>query len=62
MPVVVHSREAAADTMRIMKENRAEKTGGVVHCFSYSVEMAREFVKMGFYIGIGGVYWRSPYF
>ena len=55
MPVVVHSREAAADTMRIMKENRAEKTGGVVHCFSYSVEMAREFVKMGFYIGIGGV-------
>lgn len=55
MPVVVHSREAAADTMRIMKENHAEKTGGVVHCFSYSVEMAREFVKMGFYIGIGGV-------
>lgn len=55
LPVVVHSREAAADTMRIMKENLAEKTGGVVHCFSYSVEMAREFVKMGFYIGIGGV-------
>ena len=44
MPVVVHSREAAADTMRIMKENHAEKTGGVVHCFSYR-----------FYIGIGGV-------
>ena len=55
LPVVVHSREAAADTMRIMKENHAEQTGGVVHCFSYSVEMAREFVKMGFYIGIGGV-------
>ena len=55
MPVVVHSREAAADTMRIMKENHAEKTGGVVHCFSYIVEMAREFVKMGFYIGVGGV-------
>ena len=55
LPIVVHSREAAADTMRIMKENHAEKTGGVVHCFSYSVEMAREFVKMGFYIGIGGV-------
>ena len=55
MPVVVHSREAAADTMRIMKENHAEEVGGVVHCFSYSVEMAREFVKMGFYIGIGGV-------
>ena len=53
--VVIHSREAAADTMRIMKENHAEKVGGVVHCYSYSVELAREFVKMGFYIGIGGV-------
>ncbi len=55
LPVVIHSREAAADTMRIMKENHAERTGGVVHCYSYSVEMAREFVKMGFYIGVGGV-------
>ena len=55
LPVVVHSREAAADTMRIMKENMAEKTGGVVHCYSYSAELAKEFVKMGFYIGIGGV-------
>lgn len=55
LPVVVHSREAAADTMRIMKENRADRTGGVVHCYSYSAELAREFVKMGFYIGIGGV-------
>ena len=55
LPVVIHSREAAADTMRIMKENHAEKVGGVVHCYSYSVELAREFVKMGFYIGIGGV-------
>lgn len=55
LPVVVHSREAAADTMRIMKENHAEKFGGVVHCYSYSAELAKEFVKMGFYIGIGGV-------
>lgn len=55
LPVVVHSREAAADTMRIMKENLAEKVGGVVHCYSYSAELAKEFVKMGFYIGIGGV-------
>ena len=55
LPVVIHSREAAADTMRIMKENHAEKVGGMVHCYSYSVELAREFVKMGFYIGIGGV-------
>ena len=55
LPVVIHSREAAADTMRIMKENHAGKTGGVVHCYSYSAEMAKEFVKMGYYIGVGGV-------
>lgn len=55
LPVVVHSREAAADTMRIMKENLADSAGGVVHCYSYSAELAKEFVKMGFYIGIGGV-------
>ena len=55
LPVVIHSREAAADTMRIMKENLAEKAGGVLHCYSYSAELAKEFVKMGFYIGIGGV-------
>lgn len=41
--------------MRIMKENLADKVGGVVHCYSYSAELAKEFVKMGFYIGIGGV-------
>ncbi|HAB93825.1 MAG TPA: hydrolase TatD [Lachnospiraceae bacterium] len=55
LPVVIHSREAAADTLRIMKENHAENIGGVLHCYSYSVELAREFLKMGFYIGIGGV-------
>lgn len=55
LPVVIHSRDAAEDTMRIMKERRAGEIGGVVHCFSYSLEMAREFVKMGFFIGIGGV-------
>ena len=55
LPVVIHSREAAADTMKIMKDNHAERCGGVVHCYSYSAEMAAEFVKMGFYIGVGGV-------
>ena len=38
-----------------MKEMHAEETGGVVHCFSYSKEMAEEYLKMGFYIGVGGV-------
>lgn len=55
LPVVIHSRDAALDTMNIMKEMKAEEIGGVVHCYSYSVELAREYVKMGFYIGIGGV-------
>ncbi len=55
LPVVIHSREAAKDTMDIMKEMHAEKIGGVIHCFSYSKETAHEYIKMGFYIGIGGV-------
>lgn len=54
-PVIIHSRDAAKDTYDIMCAHRAEEIGGVVHCFSYSAEMAQEYVKMGFYIGIGGV-------
>ena len=54
MPVIIHSREAAADTLQIMKEH-ARGLKGVIHCFSYSAEMAREYVKMGFFIGVGGV-------
>ncbi|MBQ4472741.1 MAG: TatD family hydrolase [Lachnospiraceae bacterium] len=55
LPVVIHSREAAQDTYEIMCEENAGEIGGVVHCFSYSPEMAERFVRMGFYIGIGGV-------
>lgn len=54
LPVVIHSRDAAADTLEIMKEH-AQGLKGVIHCFSYSIEQAREYVKMGFYIGVGGV-------
>lgn len=55
-PIIVHSRDAAADTLSIVRElNVGAKTGGVIHCFSYSVEVAREFMKMGFYLGVGGV-------
>ena len=54
LPINIHSREAAADTMEIMKEH-AQGLRGIIHCFSYSKEMAREYVKMGFYIGVGGV-------
>lgn len=54
MPVIIHSREAAADTMEVMKEY-GQGMKAVIHCFSYSPEMAGEYVKMGYYIGIGGV-------
>ncbi|CDE45087.1 putative uncharacterized protein [Clostridium sp. CAG:411] len=55
LPMIIHSRDAAQDTLDIMKVCKAEEAGGVIHCFSYGVEMAREYLNMGFYIGIGGV-------
>ncbi len=55
LPIIIHSRDAAKDTYDIMKALHAQEIGGVVHCFSYSKEMARQFLDMGFYIGIGGV-------
>ena len=54
LPVIIHSRDAAADTLEIMKEY-GQGLRGVIHCFSYSIELAREYVKMGYHIGIGGV-------
>ncbi len=54
-PVNIHSRDAAADTLDIMKEEKASDLGGVIHCFSYGMEIAREYLNMGFYIGVGGV-------
>jgi len=53
MPVIVHEREAHDDGMRIVKE--FPKVGGVFHCYSGSAEMARQLVKMGWYIGFTGV-------
>lgn len=55
LPVIIHSRDAAKDTLDIIKEYNNGKTGGVIHCFSYSWEIARIYLDMGFYIGIGGV-------
>lgn len=55
LPVIIHSRDAAKDTLDIMKSFHAEEIGGVIHCFSYTKEMAREFLNMDFYFGIGGV-------
>lgn len=51
LPVIVHDREAHEDTMNLLKKYRPK---GVVHCFSGSVEMAKEVLKIGMYIGLGG--------
>lgn len=55
LPVIIHSRDAAKDTLDIMKAQKAGDIGGVIHCFSYGKEMAREYLNMGFFLGIGGV-------
>ncbi len=61
LPVIIHSRDAAEDTLLILKrfheETKAEgkRLRCVIHCYSYSEEIAKEFIKMGFYLGIGGV-------
>ena len=55
LPVIIHSRDAAKDTMDILRSYHAGDIGGVVHCYSYSLEMAREYAGMGLYIGVGGV-------
>ncbi len=55
LPVIIHSRDAAKDTLDILKEYRKDLTKGVIHCFSYTKEIAREYLNMDFYFGIGGV-------
>lgn len=54
-PVIIHSRDAAKDTVDIMTAEKASEIGGVVHCYSYTTETAKIFLDMGFYFGIGGV-------
>ena len=53
MPVCIHNREAHGDTMKIL-QTEGKGLRGVLHCFSGSMEMARELVKMGWYIGVDG--------
>lgn len=52
LPVVIHSRDAVLDTMNCIKKY---KVRGVMHCFSGSLETAKEYINLGFYLGIGGV-------
>ena len=52
LPILVHDRDAHGDTLEILKKHKPK---GVVHCYSGSVEMAEEIMKLGMYIGVGGV-------
>lgn len=54
-PLVVHTRSAAADTLRIMAEEGADRVGGVMHCFTESWEVAQQAMEMNFYISFSGI-------
>ena len=55
LPLSIHTREAFEKTLDTLKQNKQYLHGGVIHCFSGSPEVAREFIKLGFKLGIGGV-------
>ena len=55
LPMIVHSREAAKDTLDMVTAAKPLNLSGIIHCYSYSVEQAREYLNMGYYLGIGGV-------
>lgn len=54
MPIIIHNRDAHQDIIRILKEEKAEEVGGVMHCFSGSWEVAKQCLDMNFYISFGG--------
>ncbi|WP_342513919.1 TatD family hydrolase [Sporosarcina sp. FSL K6-1522] len=54
LPIIIHNRDATADVVRILQEEQAEKTGGIMHCFGGSVETAKECIRMDFSISLGG--------
>ena len=54
-PLIIHTRSAAEDTIRIMREEGASDVGGVMHCFTESWEVARSALEMGFYVSFSGI-------
>ncbi len=54
-PLIIHTREAAEDTLRIMREEGAERIGGVMHCFTESWEIAQQAMDMNFYVSFSGI-------
>ncbi|MDA7746584.1 TatD family hydrolase [Psychromonas sp.] len=54
-PLIIHTRDARQETLDILREEGAEQVGGILHCFTESIEMAEEAMKMGFYISVSGI-------
>lgn len=55
LPVIVHTREAKEDTLALLREHSDPRVGGVLHCFTEDLDMAREAVRLGFYISLSGI-------
>lgn len=54
LPIIIHNREATQDIVDILQEEKAEEVGGIMHCFSGSVDIAKQCIAMNFYISLGG--------
>lgn len=54
LPIIIHNREATQDIVDILKEEKAEEVGGIMHCYSGSLDIAKECINMNFYISFGG--------
>ncbi|SDN57330.1 TatD DNase family protein [Fictibacillus solisalsi] len=54
LPIIIHNREATQDVVDILREEGAEEVGGIMHCYSGSLEVAKECIEMNFYISFGG--------
>lgn len=54
-PLIIHTRNAAEDTLRIMREENAQKIGGVMHCFTENLDVALQAIELGFYISFSGI-------
>jgi TatD DNase family protein len=54
-PLIIHTRNAAEDTLRIMREEHAQQVGGVMHCFTESLDVALQAIELGFYISFSGI-------
>lgn len=54
LPIIIHNRDATADVVQILREENAQEVGGIMHCFTGSLEVAKECMEMNFYISFGG--------